>query len=243
MFFVAPKALDKNKHEHAGVKAGVMYGFSRACNSVPLNTIEFIDAVRSLPVVFTAGDNPMPAAILGLEQQNYFVDSNGKWADHAYIPAYIRQYPFIFYNAEQEQKLILCVDEAADHFVERTSDDDLKFFDEGEPSQLTKNALDFCKAVHAHYAITRNFCEDLVKHQLLEPNTSEITLNTGRKMHLGGFQTISEAKVNALSDEVFLEFRKKGWLPFITLALASTSNWRNLVDLAAAREMTPQGNA
>ncbi len=243
LFFVDPKAVDKERHQTAGIQQGVNFAFARECNSVPLNTIEFIDASRTLPIVFTMASEPMPAALLGLERENYFVDGAGVWREGAYIPAYVRQYPFIFFDAQEEKKLILCVDEASPHFTAAAGGDDLRFFENGEPTQLTNNALEFCKSVHVHYAITRNFCADLVKHELLEPNTSDITLNTGRKIQLSGFQTISETKLNALSDDVYLEFRKKGWLPFIYFALASTANWRGLVDMAAAREMSVKGTA
>lgn len=244
LFYQSPHAIDKERHAKAGIRMGANFGFSRPCNSIPLNTIEFIDASRCMPIVFTMGDAPMPAALVGLEQENYFVTKEGNWRDGAYIPAYVRQYPFIFFDAREEQKLILCVDEAAEYYTDHAGDDDMVFFENGEPSALSKNALEFCKSVHTHFAITRNFCDDLAKHGLLEPNGSDVTINsTGRKIKLGGFQTINEEKFNALPDEVFLEFRKKGWLAFIYLALASSSNWRVLVDYAAEREMAPKGNA
>ena len=47
LFYQAPHAIDKERHAHAGIRAGAHFAFATQCNSIPLNTIEFIDAARS----------------------------------------------------------------------------------------------------------------------------------------------------------------------------------------------------
>jgi hypothetical protein len=240
LFFSQPVPVTSDRHAQAGVKVDAGFSFAKATNSIPLNTLEFIEAAKHYPIVFTTNEQPMPVALVGLESENYFVESDGQWSKNSYIPAYARQYPFVFLDAAEKKQFILCIDEKSPHFVAKGGDEATNLFKEenGEqkPSELTQHALQFCTAFYNHFTITKNFCSDLKAHNLLAPNASQVKLRNGREINLGGFQLLDENAFNALDEEVFIEFRKKGWLPFIYLALAATSNWKQLVDKAAARE-------
>lgn len=241
LFFKAPQPLDVKRHAAAAINPNSGFGFSRLTNSIPLNAIEFIEAGRYYPIVFTSEPNIMPAVVVGLEQENYFVKPDGSWKEDTYVPAYVRKYPFIFMEVAEEEKFYLCIDEQSPHYLQEGGNGGLAFFDGEKPSTLSQNALEFCTAFHKQYEITRALCEDLKKHDLFTMNQSDIQLVNGRKIRLGGFQLIDEAKLNALPDEVFLDFRKKGWLPFIYFSLASLTQWKRLADIAASLE--PDANA
>ncbi len=234
LFFKQPAVLDVGRHGKATVTPITDYGFTRETNSVPLNAIEFIEAAKFYPIVFTVDETPMPVAVLGLEKGNYFVEATGKWKADSYIPAYVRQYPFIFFEQPEQKQFFLCIDEASDAFHADAVEGGAPIYTDGKASELSNNALQFCTAYYQHHAITKNLCADLVQHKLLGPFQSEATLASGKKLHLSGFQMIDENAFNALPDEVFLEFRKKGWLAFIYLAMSAASNWKRLMDLAGA---------
>lgn len=237
LFFKKPAALDKNRHAKAGIKPTATLAFAARTNSLPLNTIEFLEAVKYYPIVFTNDEQAAPVAIVGMEKTNYFVNRDGQWKEGSYIPAYVRQYPFIFFQPPEGDMYYLCVDEASDAFVADTGKKGATFFEkDGEPSPLSRNALQFCTAFYQQLSITRNFCADLVKHNLLTPYHSKMTTKSGKELSLSGFRMIDEKAFNALSDEVFKEFRSKGWLPFIYFALASASNWKQLLNLANTAE-------
>jgi len=233
LFFRQPRGIDSKRHAQAAIRPGSAFEFARQTNSIPLNTIEFIEAAKHYPVVFTMGESPVPVAIVGLEKTNYFIEADHSWKKGAYIPAYVRQYPFVFFEKPEEKKFYLCIDEGSPHFSPEPKEGAHPLYkDDGSPADITNNALQFCTAFYNHYVITRNFCKDLKDNNLLSPYQSEIKLMSGRKINLAGFQMIDEKAVNNLSDEVFLEFRRKGWLPFIYFMLASTANWKRLTDLA-----------
>lgn len=235
LFFKRPTVLDKRRHAKSGLNAKGDLSFARKTNSVPLNAIEFIEATKFYPIVFTADEQPLPVAVLGFEQENYFITKQNQWRDHTYIPAYVRQYPFIFFQPPEGDKFFLCVDEASDVYQESAKKDALRIFtDEGEPSDVSKRALEFCTSFYQHLNITRNFCADLKKHNLLSPYNSRASVN-GKELQLNGFTMINEQAFNALPDDVILEFRKKGWLAFIYLAMASGTNWKSLIDSASRK--------
>lgn len=231
LFFKQPAVIDKERHADAAVVTTTTYEFARRTNSIALNTIEFIEAGKSYPVVFTDGENPFPIAVVGLEKENYFVEKNGSWNQDYYIPAYARQYPFIFFEQPDDQKFYLCIDEGAPHFRTMKEANSLALFnDDGTPSELTNNALQFCSEYYQQHTITRSFCADLKKHGLLVPYQSQVKFNSGKIINLAQFLIIDEAALAKLSDEVFLEFRQKGWLAFIYLAITSATNWKRLLN-------------
>lgn len=232
LLYKQPSALDAVRHAQASVLPKTDFSFAKKTNSLPLNAIEFIEAAKTYPIVFTNDKMPLPVAIVGMEQENYFVRSDNSWEENTYIPAYIRQYPFIFFEHSKEKKFYLCVDESAPHFSANKIECGNKLYDAvGKPTEFTNNAMKFCTAFYQHHLITSNFCTDLQEYKLLQPYQSEVTLASGRKVQLSGFQMIDETVLNALPNKAFLALRDKGWIPFIYLALSSTSNWKNLVAL------------
>lgn len=234
LLYKQPTVLDAVRHATASIKPSHDFSFARHANSMPLNTIEFIEAAKTYPIVFTNDKFPLPVVILGMEQENYFMQSDGLWEKNVYIPAYVRQYPFIFFEHAEDKRFYLCVDEASPHFSTDKSESVNRLYDEnGKPTKLTNNALKFCTAFYQHHIVTRNFCADLQVYKLLKSYKSEVTLASGRKAKLSGFLMIDETALNALPSKAYLSLRDKGWLPFIYFALASTSNWKKLAELEA----------
>jgi len=234
LFYTAPRVVTLESHQKATIASEPNYSFARSTNSAPLNAIEFAEALKYYPIVFSGGEQATPAVVLGFENENYYVNADGKWRNDYYIPAYARQYPFIFFEQPSEERFYLCVDEQAASFsATGENGGNALFTEDGAASPLSNNALEFCTAYYQQHAVTKNFCADLVKHDLLSPFQTELKLNSGRTLKLGGFQIIDEAKFNALPADVFADFRSKGWLPFIYFAFASMSNWRRLADNAA----------
>ncbi len=234
LLYKQPSVLDKTRHAQASILQGNNFSFAKNINSVALNTIEFIEASKTYPIVFTATENPMPVVIVGFEQQNYFIRPDNSWQEGAYIPAYIRQYPFVFMEQAKEKRFYLCVDEASPTYSATAKDGANKLYnDKNEPTEFTNNALKFCTSFYQHHLITRNFCADLQEHKLLQPYQSEVTLATGKKAKLSGFQMIDEKALNMLSNKSYLALREKGWIPFIYSSLSSVSNWKKLADMEA----------
>lgn len=236
MFYKNPVPIGQERHAKAGLSPITHCKFAMDTNSIALNASEFVEAAKCYPIVFTV-EEPTPVALVGLENQNYFIDADGYWLANTYIPAYIRRYPFIFMHLPDQEQLLLCVDEGCEQYSDNAGKDSTPLYDkDGKASELTNSALEFAKTFHQHQAMTRNFIDALADNDLLMVNTSTVTLAGGRQVSLNGFQMIDEQKFMQLPDKKILEFRKKGWLPFIYFALMSASNWQRLGDMASQRE-------
>ncbi len=235
LFYKKPRPLDSRVHGKKQLKRDVDFSFATGTNSVPINSVEFALVQRSYPIVFSADPTPVPLAVMGLRNsENLFVEDSGQWAAGHYVPAYIRRYPFIFMEGPGGLQFVLCVDEDSKFLTE--SGGTALFEADGKPSQLTQNALNFCSAFQGNHVQTREFGEAMKRHNLLVENQANATIAGVEKVSLGGFKIIDEQRFNALPNEVFLEWRSKGWLHLIYSHLMSMANWANLVDLAARRK-------
>lgn len=236
LFIKEARLLDSSRHCSSGILPTSDLSFARSTNSILINIVEFFDAAKYYPIVFTSGLTPHPVVVVGLETANYFVDVTGKWNNDSYVPAYVRKYPFVLMENTAHNKVFLCIDESSPHFRNICEKDVLPLFDEGKPSVVTMNALQFCTEYQNHHDLTQKFSEDIVAAGLLKPMQSDVTLFNGREIHLGGFLSVSERHLKDLPDTGVLDFHRKGWLPLLHAALMSGRNWSRLVDLAAKHE-------
>lgn len=228
LFYTAPAPLDAKKHAALGLKPNFNLGFTAHVNAVPVNMIEMPQICHHYPIAFSPDGNATPVAILGLrDNENLFVNAKGEWDEDAYIPAYIRRYPFIFSEIPGADQLTLCVDMNTS-FIDEKSEQ--KFFDaDGKPSTLSQNALEFCKSYHAAAQQTLQFSQMLAASGLLMDRSAEISVGGGKRINFSGFRIIDEKKLAEISDKDFNEWRKRGWLPFLYAHLFSGAQWQRLV--------------
>ncbi|OSQ36469.1 SapC family protein [Thalassospira mesophila] len=233
LFYGKPRAVLAERHGNMSLTPTSDFSFAGTTNSVPVVATELPMVCKHYPILFTDGAQPQMVALLGLRaSENLMVDGKGNWTPGTYVPAYIRRYPFIFFENEDKSQYTLCVDEDAKTVVEGTEN---PFFVDGEPSELTKSALDFCRDYQAHYAATTEFLKAITEAGLLVENRADATLADGRKLSLSGFKVIDEAKFNELDDETFLAWRKRGWVHLVYCHFISNGNWSTLVERAALK--------
>tara|TARA_R110001592_G_scaffold27763_26_gene102981 strand:+ start:44235 stop:45023 length:789 start_codon:yes stop_codon:yes gene_type:complete len=234
LFYQKPIPLDAKKHGKLSLKKNFGFNFTKGVNAVPINMIEMPQICHYYPIAFSPDENATPVAILGLrDNENLFMDTNGNWDETAYIPAYIRRYPFIFSEIPNSDQLTLCVDNVPEVIEESTNQ---PFFDaEGAPSDLAKNALDFCKSYHAAAQQTLDFSKALAQSGLLIEREAQINVAGNRRINFSGFRIIDETKLSELDDDTFLEWRAKGWLPILYAHLFSGAQWARLTRLLNMR--------
>ena len=230
LFYKNPMPLDAQRHVNMALKKDFGLGFTKEVNAVPINLIEMPQVCHFYPIAFSPDGKATPVALLGIrDKENLYVNDNSEWAQNTYIPAYIRRYPFIFSELPDDERLTLCIDNSEEVMEE---DGEQKLFDtDGKPSELSKNALEFCKSYHAAAQQTQEFSSAIAASGILVDRQAEIQIKDGKKIKFSGFQIIDEKKLNELDNDTFIEWRKKGWLPFIYAQLFSGSQWQKLTSL------------
>jgi len=226
LFYKQPVPLSIERHGGKSVNLQRRFAFAAETNMLPVNMQEFSRVATAYPIVFTETAPASSIAILGLRQsQNLFVNDEGTWEGGVYVPAYVRRYPFIFSTGQEEEQLVLCIDEADELIVDGTGAEGTQAIYEGEEaSEVVKKMLEFCAAFHRQSLATREFVDELEQRDLFRPGTVTISNETGEQFNLRGFRIVDETKFNALPDDAFLEYRRKGWLAAITAHLISVQN-------------------
>jgi hypothetical protein len=209
------------------------FQFACATNSVPVLASEFKSACRQYPIVFAAAEGAQPLAMLGVSSgENLFVDKHGQWAEEHHIPAYVRRYPFIFMESPDRQEFTLCIDAAAENLICNAEN---PLFKDGLPTQLTQEALTFCRAFQDDYQFTREFAAAAVGAELLVDNRADISFKNGEKVSLSGFRVIDEQRFNKLPDATVLNWRERGWLQLVYAHFISINSWSALLNRGGAR--------
>lgn len=239
LFYRRPQPLSSVDHASWRLKSGD-YAFAAETAFVPIVLAEIAAASRHYPVVF-AGDGAAPLALTGLDRNNLFV-SEGVWARDAYVPAYVRRYPFGFLATGDGQGFILALDVEAGT-VASSGDDGQPLFKGGKPSDLTNQALAFCDAFQGEASATTEFAAALKVSGLLIDRRADVTLPGGRKLGVEGFQIVDAEKFAALPDDVALTWHRKGWLALVHFHLASLDRFSILLELQAGRAGIPSSSS
>jgi hypothetical protein len=198
-------------------------------HAVPITVEEFAAAQRSFPIIFSAGDDPIPLALMGLNEGiNTFIDENGEPIDkHAYMPAYLRRYPFMLARLRPDSdELSLCFDPTSGGLVEGEGE---ALFDGDQPSELTKSILQFCEQFEAAGQRTQAFIEELKKSGLLMDGEVSIQPDGVEQPFLyRGFRMIDEEKLRNLRGDELRKMNQNGMLALIYAHLLSLPLIRDL---------------
>lgn len=201
----------------------------RNIHAVPLTVDEFVMAQRNYPIVFSLDENPVPLALMGLnEGVNMFLEEGGLFEPGVYVPSYIRRWPFMLVRMRPDaEELSLCFDPTSGSVSEEGEGQAL--FTDNQPSETTKSILGFCEQFEQAGARTAAFVNELREHDLL--TGGEVSIQPeGRPQPFvyGGFQMVAEEKLRDLRGDVLRKMNQSGLLPMIYAHLFSLSLIRDL---------------
>jgi len=198
-------------------------------HAVPLTVDEFAMAQRHFPIVFSAGNDPVPLALMGLnEGVNVFVDDEGKLTDPVYVPAYIRRYPFLLAKLRPDNdELSLCFDPTADAVGE--FEEGQALFEDGKPSEATQEILKFAEQFEQAGQRTGQFMKELADTGLLIDGEVAIQPNDSDKPFIyRGFKMVSEEKLREVRGDQLRKWSQSGLLALIYAHMFSLGLMREL---------------
>lgn len=216
---------------HAGFKtrSSDRAPFFAHTHAVPITIDEFIMAQRFFPIVFSAGDNPVPLGLFGLnEGVNVYTDADGKLRQETYVPAYVRRYPFMLARLKPESdELSLCFDPESD--MVGAYDEGPPLFDGDKPSEATRNVLKFCEDFEVAAQRTTAFVKEVQDLGLLIDGEVSIQPNENDQPYIyRGFQMVSEEKLRELRGDQLRKANQNGVLGLMIAHLFSLSLIRDV---------------
>jgi hypothetical protein len=240
MFYSKPVLLNREAHKEKKIKYSSSFAFASKSNSLYLAGVEFVEACKEYPIVFTQVGlgKIVPVALLGMrEGENLYVSKQEQWLA-SYVPAFVRRYPFVLAEL-QGQQMGVCIDEG---FAGLNETEGEPLFDgKGNNTPFLQNALDFLNRYQVEYLRTERFCQRLKEMDLLTEMNAKADLFDGTSLTINGLMVVDERKLLALSDARALEVFRSGELSWIYAHLVSLSNMNRLVDKLAhlKRESSP----
>ncbi len=198
-------------------------------HAIPLTVEEFPMAQRNYPIVFSGGEDPVPLALMGMnEGVNVFVDEEGKLTGPVYLPAYARRYPFMLAKLRPEsEELSLCFDPTSGLIGEY--EDGLPLFEGEDASESTKATLQFCEQFEIAGQKTAAFVAELKKHDLLMDGELALQMDGQEEPFIyRGFRMIDEAKLREVRGDVLRGWNQSGLLPLIYAHLFSLDLVRDI---------------
>jgi hypothetical protein len=221
--------LNSNEHEKFRLKPSDAAPFLRNQHAVPLTIDEFVSAQRFVPIIFSAGADPVPLALMGLnEGVNTFLDDDGKLRGPAYVPAYVRRYPWMLAKLRPDSdELSLCFDPTSDIIGDFAEGDLL--LDDKQPTELTKNILKFCEDFEQAAHRTGLFMKELKEMDLLMDGEVAIQMPGNDKPFVyRGFSMVNEEKLRELRGDQLRKINQSGMLPLIHAHLFSLQLMREI---------------
>lgn len=229
LFYNELQPLSSNMHGAWKARRMETAPFLAKTHAVPLTVEEFALAQRHFPIVFSVGDNPVPLALMGLNDGvNVFVDDQGKLTSEVYVPAYVRRYPFMLARLRPDtEDMSLCFDPTADAIGEFADGEEL--FEGSEPSETTKQILGFCENFEQAGMQTGAFMKELADNKLLIDGEVAIQPEGAAQPFVyRGFQMISQDALKDLRGDVARKMIQSGLLPLIYAHLFSLSLIRDI---------------
>lgn len=231
--------VNKQRHAQTRVKPTNEFGFASKFHIAYVTMHEFARASAIYPIVFLEDkekDEFRSVALLGIDAgENLFVGPDGKWLG-SYIPAIIRRYPFTLVGTETAGQFTICIDEGSD--LVSTTEGSPLFGGDGEPTQVIENIKRYLAELQQMDILTKEFIKFASEHNMLTPLNMRVRENDKVK-NIAGCYVINEERLNNLSDELFLEIRRKRYLPAIYAQLTSLAQIERLLTLKEDRKSAP----
>lgn len=234
-----------NSRDHANWRSQPLDSMEwlKGQHAVPLTVEEFAQAQHDVPIIFSAGEHPVPLALMGLnEGVNTFIDDEGKPIGEFYLPAYARRYPYLLARLTADaESLSLCFDPTCKAIGKYETGEPL-FDAEGKPTQAVESALNFCEQFEKAGAKTQAFMEELAKHDMLMDGEIAITEQDkpDTPYVYRGFRMVNEEKLRALGSSVVKEWNENGLLTLVYAHLFSLDRMRVIFGRQVAQGKMPE---
>lgn len=238
LIYDRPVPLNRSHHRNLRIlMAGGDMSFAAAINSAPVAAIEFGRAATEYPIVFagSTANAVVPAVLMGLrDSENLMVGADGQWAEQAYVPAFLRRYPFVLADKpDSDDDFTVCLDEGCPGLG--TAAGEPLFTDTGEDGPLLSNALQFLGEYQQQTKRTQEFIARLQALDLLHSKVIRVQPVAAPEFSLQGLFVVDEAKLRALKARAIQKLMQDGDLGLIYAHLLSLSNVVRLTQRMDAR--------
>jgi hypothetical protein len=237
--YTSLSSVDRMRHAGLAVPPNLSRAWCGKLNGLFINAGEMGKACIDYPIAFvrdTSNGEFLPLAVLGLRSgENLFVDAEGQWQTHTYVPAYVRRYPFCIVElppqpGSSEHQRLIAVQE------DQLKPSDKPYFSAaGEPTPEWQPVQELVEAMEGARQQTRSFTRRLEAFGLFTSFDALALPRGGGNMRLQGLYRVDEEKLNNLGNREQKLLMRKGELRAVYAHLLSLENFGKLLDLTQMR--------
>jgi hypothetical protein len=223
--------LQNDKHAKLKVRASVDFTRFKDQHLIPVVTQDFFRLASEFPLIFVPNqkdENLVPVALMGLrEGVNLYCQEESYPAQ--VVPLGFTTAPFSLTAADpQGDQFALLIDEESPLLSE--TEGEALFNEQGERTAYLQGRLDAIEQISQQSSQTRAICKLLKDMNLLKTEQLQLRMRPDAPgYNIDGIYTVDEEALNALSDEQYLDLRKKGLIPLIYAHLASLQQVRRIL--------------
>ena len=226
-FFNKIAPLSRTKHAKLGLRA-TNYACAAAFPLISLAAVEFAPAAANYPLAFS-GSNPPEAVCVtgGLPGINLHVDSAGAWRFGHYIPAAVRQFPFLALPSPQQPGAFTAAIEEASRLFDPEAPD--KLFENAGMTALCRERVEFAAKVASEFEKSKALCAALLENDLLMPARNVAPSRLAVRSVIRDLRVVDPERLRALPDNLRASWQARGWLAALEAHVASAANWERLL--------------
>jgi len=240
-------AIDHKIHKHLKITPEKAELHGAELNLIPAVVAEFNNLAVQYPIVLTKNGETgafVCTTLLGFEKYENLFWQNGQWQG-VYVPLQIQRQPFFVGDAANEASTkngdyIVCIDVDSPTIVESTTNNEqfeyqTLFTETGEDSQYFQQAKQCLAQLLQGEIDNEKLINMLVKLDLLQPLSVEITFVDEKSTRLNGLYTIDQDKLSALADEHIIALHHHNLLQPIYTMIASLGQIYALIERKNAK--------
>lgn len=219
--------------KHANLKVAESGDFTRFKEQhlIPIVAQDFFNLAAEFPLVFVKNadaETMVPVAIMGLKEGINLYCQTEQYPAQV-VPLGFTTAPFSLTAADPEGKQFALMIDVDSPLVSETEGNAL-FDENGEKTEYLKMRADTLEKISQQSFQTRAITKLLQDLDLLKTQQVQLRARAdGPSYNIDGIFTVNEEALNGLSDEAFVDLRKRGVLPLIYSHLASLQQMRRIL--------------
>ncbi|UAA37310.1 SapC family protein [Paraneptunicella aestuarii] len=232
--------LNSNSHRKIKIKTNRDVSDLQDQSILPLVLAEFPQAAIEFPICFiknAQNEDIQVVALMGIEsKENLFVVDGDKW-NGAYMPARYTHRPFgLVQNPDDKSNFGIAINVESNLVNE---EEGIALFDEeGKETEFLVKQKEAMAAYLQQEQMTKAFAKELMDKGFLVQKQINVKVQD-QQYDIDGVYIVDEKKIDELSDEEFLNLRKRGLLNPIFTHLISMRQMNNLIKRKSEKVGSP----
>lgn len=229
----SPIPLQNDKHAKLKVVESGDYTRYKERHLIPIITQDFFSLAAEFPLVFVKNsetDEFVPVAVMGLREGHNLYCQTEQWQAQV-VPVSFTNSPFGIARVDPQGEQYAVMVEEDSPLLSEDKGEPL-FKENGERTEYFDRRVESIVNVAQQTLNTQAICKHLAEKELFM--TQQLQLRhrpDAPSYNIDGIYTVNEEALNGLSDEDYLELRKRGLLGMIYAHLTSLQQFRRISKL------------